>query len=72
MALNEYQYNGGTYQFDDDDAPKGAKCLDAKSAEKKAAKPANKARTPQNKAAKPAEKKADPAVDAASDPGASE
>lgn len=70
--MNEYEYNGLRYQFDDEDVPKGAKRVDAKPAEKKAAKPANKARTPRNKAAKPAEKKVDPAVDAASDPGASE
>lgn len=73
MALHEYEHNGLRYQFDDDDVPTGAKRVEAKATEKKAAKPAaNKARTPSNKAAKPAAKKPDPKVEAASDPGASE
>jgi hypothetical protein len=44
MALKNYEYNGGTYQFDDSDVPHGA-------VEVKAAAPANKSVTPENKAA---------------------
>lgn len=43
MALKNYEYNGGTYQFDDSDVPAGA-------VEVKAGKPANKSVTPTNKA----------------------
>jgi hypothetical protein len=43
MALKNYEYNGGTYQFDDSDVPDGA-------VEVKAGKPANKSVTPTNKA----------------------
>lgn len=43
MALKNYEYNGGTWQFEDDEAPEGA-------VEVKAAKPANKSATPENKA----------------------
>ena len=43
MALKNYEYNGGTYQFDDADVPAGA-------VEVKAAKPVNKSVAPENKA----------------------
>lgn len=43
MALKNYEYNGGTYQFDDSDVPAGA-------VEVKAEKPANKSVAPENKA----------------------
>lgn len=43
MALKNYEYNGGTYQFDDSDVPDGA-------VEVKASMPQNKAVTPENKA----------------------
>lgn len=43
MALKNYEYNGGTYQFDDSDVPDGA-------VEVKAASPANKSVKPENKA----------------------
>lgn len=43
MALKNYEYNGGTYQFDDSDAPVGA-------VEVKAVKPQNKSVTPADKA----------------------
>jgi hypothetical protein len=43
MALKNYEYNGGTYQFDDSDVPAGA-------VEVKAALPANKSVVPENKA----------------------
>lgn len=43
MALKNYEYNGGTYQFDDSDAPDGA-------VEVKASTTANKSATPSNKA----------------------
>lgn len=43
MALKNYEYNGGTYQFDDSDVPDGA-------VEVKASKPLNKAAAPENKA----------------------
>ena len=43
MALKIYEYNGGTYQFDDSDVPDGA-------TEAKAEKPSNKSATPTNKA----------------------
>lgn len=43
MALKNYEYNGGTYQFDDSDVPDGA-------VEVKAEKPANKSVAPENKA----------------------
>jgi hypothetical protein len=44
MALKNYEYNGGTYQFDDSDVPDGA-------VEVKAVTPANKSVKPENKAA---------------------
>lgn len=45
MALKEYEYNGGTYQFDEDSVPKGAKPVEVK-----AVKPRNKqAPAPVNK-----------------------
>lgn len=43
MPLKNYEYNGGTYQFDDSDVPDGA-------VEVKEARPANKSATPSNKA----------------------
>lgn len=43
MALKNYEYNGGTYQFDDSDVPDGA-------VEVKAERPSNKSATPTNKA----------------------
>lgn len=43
MALKNYEYNGGTYQFDDSNVPVGA-------VEVKASKPENKSATPENKA----------------------
>jgi len=43
MALKNYEYNGGTYQFDDSDVPDGA-------VEVKAAAPSNKSVKPENKA----------------------
>lgn len=43
MALKNYEYNGGTYQFDDGDVPSGA-------VEVKAASPLNKSVVPENKA----------------------
>lgn len=43
MALKNYEYNGGTYQFDDSDVPEGA-------VEVKAYTPQNKSATPENKA----------------------
>jgi len=43
MALKNYEYNGGTYQFDDSDVPAGA-------VEVKADKPVNKSVAPENKA----------------------
>lgn len=43
MALKNYEYNGGTYQFDDSDVPDGA-------VEVKASKAQNKSVTPENKA----------------------
>lgn len=47
MPLNEYRYNGGTYQFEDEDAPAGADRIEQAE---------SKARTPKNKAVKPATK----------------
>lgn len=44
MALKEYEYQGATYQFDDENAPEGAVLVEKKS------------RTPKNKQAKPANK----------------
>jgi hypothetical protein len=44
MALKIYEYNGGTYQFDDSDVPDGA-------VEVKASTPQNKSVKPENKAA---------------------
>lgn len=44
MALKNYEYNGGTYQFDDSEVPHGA-------VEVKAAAPSNKSVKPENKAA---------------------
>lgn len=46
--LREYEWNGSTWQFDEKDAPEGARPV-----ERKAAKPANKARRPANKEAAP-------------------
>lgn len=43
MALKNYEYNGGTYQFDDEAVPAGA-------VEVKAEKPVNKSVAPENKA----------------------
>lgn len=43
MALKNYEYNDGTYQFDDSDVPDGA-------VEIKSERPANKSATPSNKA----------------------
>ena len=43
MALKNYEYNGGTYQFDDSDVPDGA-------VEVKADRPVNKSVAPENKA----------------------
>lgn len=43
MALKNYEYNGGTYQFDDEDVPDGA-------VEVKASRQHNKAVTPTDKA----------------------
>lgn len=43
MALKNYEFNGGTWQFEDSEAPKGA-------VEVKGDKPANKSATPTNKA----------------------
>lgn len=51
MALREYEYNGGTYQFDEKLAPKGAKLIDSKQRE-----PQNKQKAPANKSATPAAK----------------
>lgn len=42
MALNEYRYNSGTYQFDDEDAPIDAERIEPIEA---------KVRIPKNKAA---------------------
>lgn len=44
MALKNYEYNCGTYQFDDSDVPDGA-------VEVKAERPKNKSVTPADKAA---------------------
>lgn len=44
LALKNYEYNGGTYQFDDADVPDGA-------VEVKSEKPSNKSVAPANKAA---------------------
>jgi hypothetical protein len=51
MALREYEYNGGTYQFDEKLAPKGAKLIDSKQRA-----PQNKQKAPANKAARPTQK----------------
>ncbi len=46
MALREYEYAGGTYQFDEDTAPQGAVLVETKAAPK----PANKlGKAPVNK-----------------------
>lgn len=42
MALKQYEWNGGTWQFEESEAPEGA-------VEVKAKKPANKTRTTKNK-----------------------
>ena len=46
--LKIYEYNGGTWQFEESEAPKGAKLVEK--AERKAATPQNKKRSPKNKA----------------------
>lgn len=49
MALKEYVFAGGTYQFDEDEAPEGAVLVEVKVAPK----PENKARkVPANKSVK--------------------
>lgn len=63
MALQEYEYNGGTYQLTEKDAQR----LGATAVGEKAKTPANKARGAANKAGKPATKT--PADDAGSDAG---
>lgn len=47
MPMNEYRYNGGTYQFEDEDAPVGAERIEQAE---------TKARAPKNKAVKPTAK----------------
>jgi hypothetical protein len=43
VALKEYEYLGSTFQFEESEAPKGAKLI------KKAGSPANKQAAPANK-----------------------
>lgn len=47
MALREYRHNGGTYQFEDDDAPEGAEPITGDG--EKERKPRDKSGSPKTK-----------------------
>lgn len=47
--MKEYEYNGSTYQFDEDNVPDGAVEVKAAPANKQAEKPKNKQVIPKNK-----------------------
>ena len=50
MALKEYRYKGGTYQFAEDEVPEGAVLVtDAQARQKQAPAPRNKARAADSK-----------------------
>ncbi len=49
--LREYEWNGSTWQFEESQAPQGARPVDPAKDEKAAAEPKDKSRAAKNKAA---------------------